>query len=170
MPEPERVGDIEVSQDIEHQRLEWKIERVCWVVMALVVFAALAGLLGHGPLSRAEAGERGSALRAEYHRFERYQGPTAIRLHLGPGLGGGGQVRLWVARSFVENIELHHIDPEPLVVEAAGDRFVYVFRVTEAGRPTSVTYHYEPNRYGRMPVSLGIEGGPELAFRQFIYP
>ena len=49
MPEPKRVGDLEVTQDMRHQRLEWKIERVCWAVIAFVAAAELAGLLGHGP-------------------------------------------------------------------------------------------------------------------------
>lgn len=170
MPEPKRVGDLEVTQDMRHQRLEWKIERVCWAVMALVAAAALAGLLGHGPLSSAVAGERGSTLWAEYNRFERYQGPTTIRVHLGAGASRDGQVRIWINRDLIENVELNHIDPEPESVEAGGDRFVYVFRVLDTTRPTSVTYHFEPNKYGTMPVRVGLDGGPELSFRQFFYP
>jgi hypothetical protein len=170
MPKPKRVGDLEINQDLQHQRLEWKIERVGWVVMALTLLAALAGLLGSGPLSSATAGERGSALWVEYNRLERYQGPAMLRVHMGPGAARDGKARLWLSREYVENIELRHIDPEPESVEAAPDRLIYTFNLPDPTRPTAVTYHFEANRFWRMPVGVGLDGGPELQFSQFFYP
>ena len=37
------------------QRLEWRIQRVGWVLWAAIVIAACAGLMGRGPLSATEA-------------------------------------------------------------------------------------------------------------------
>lgn len=170
MPKPERVGDLEISQDLAHERREWAIERVGWVVMALLLLAALAGLTGPGPLSRATAADNSSALRVEYNRFERYQSPVMLRVHLGPGAAPDGKARLWLSRDYVENVELRHIDPEPESVEAASDRLVYTFNLPDPAQPTAVTYHLEPNEYGRRPVRIGLAGGPELQFSQFFYP
>lgn len=71
-----RIGDLDIAQDLEHQRREWVIERIGWAIMALILLAALAGLLGSGPLSNARIDHPGSHLSAEYNRFERYQSPT----------------------------------------------------------------------------------------------
>lgn len=170
MPMPKRVGDLEINQDLPHERLEWRIERVGWAAMALILSAALAGLLGPGPLSSAMAGERGSALWVEYNRFERYQAPAMLRVHLGPGAARDGRARLWLSREYVENIELHHIDPEPESVEAGPDLFVYTFNLTDPTRPAAVTFHLEANKFWRAPVGVGLDGGPRLNFSQFFYP
>ena len=170
MPKPEHVGDLEITQDLAHERLEWRIERVGWIVMALVLLAALVGLLGSGPLSRATAGEEGSALWVEYNRFERHQAPAMLRVHLGPGAARDGKARLWLNREYVENIELHHIDPEPERVEVEHDRLIYTFNLPDPTRPTAVTYYLEANTYGRMPLRVGLDAGPQLNFSQFYYP
>lgn len=170
MPEKNHVGDLEIHQHLSHERLEWRIERIGWVAMALMLLAALVGLLGPGPLSSATAGERDSELRVEYDRFGRYQAPAMLRVHLGPTATRDGKARLWLSREYVENIELHHIDPEPERVELADDRLIYTFNVPDRTVPTVVTYHLEANKFWRMPVSVGLDGGAPLNFRQFIYP
>ena len=73
MAEPTCVGNLDVHQDLPHERLEWTFEPIGWVVIALVLLAALAGLLGRGPLSRATVGHDGAALRVEYNCLARYQ-------------------------------------------------------------------------------------------------
>ena len=64
-----RVGDLEIDQDLAAQEHEWQATRIARVVAALVLLAGLAGLLGHGPLARAHAGESSSGLEADYSRF-----------------------------------------------------------------------------------------------------
>ena len=170
MTQLKRVGELEIQQDLPHERLEWRIERVAWVTMALVLLAGLLGLLGPGPLSSATADARDSALRVEYNRFERYQSPSMLRVHLAPGAARDGKARLWLSRGYVENIELRHIDPEPESVEVEHDRLIYTFSLPEATRPTAVTFRFEGNKFWRLPVSVGLDGGPHLNLRQFFYP
>ena len=170
MAQPGRVGDLEISQDVPHMRLEWKIERVAWVVMALVLLSALAGLLGPGPLSSTTAGRAGSALWVEYNRFERHQAPAAMRVHIGPQTESDGVARLWLLRDYVESIQVEHIDPEPESVEVTPDRFIYTFQRSGADRPATVIFYFEGHRFWRQPVSMGLEGGPGLEFTQLFYP
>jgi hypothetical protein len=47
----ERVGDLEVNQDLDFQRHVWWFQRIGLVGMALVVVAALLGLFGGGDSS-----------------------------------------------------------------------------------------------------------------------
>lgn len=170
MSEPERIGDLEIHQDLPHERREWVIERIGWVLMGLLLLAAFIGLLGPGPLSSATAGESGSILWAEYDRFERSQAPSTLRVHVGPGASRDGKARLWLNRDFIDNVEIHLIEPQPEMVEAGPDRFVYTFNTPGSEQATAVTFHFEANRFWRIPVRIGLEGGPELQFSQFIYP
>jgi hypothetical protein len=169
MSDLKRIGDLEIAQDMPHQRLAWKIERVGWLLMALLLLAALVGLLGPGLLSDATAGQRGSALSVEYSRFERYQSPNQLRVQIGAVATQGGKANLWFNREFIENIELRHIDPEPENVEAAADRFTYSFNL-HPGQSSGVTLHFEPNKFGHMPIRVGTSAGAEISFWQFYYP
>lgn len=171
MSEIERIGDIEIYQDMAAQQREWAIRRVGWAAMLLFVLAGLAGLLGPGPLSRRVAGTRDSALWAEYNRFERRESPSVMRIHLGAGATHDGKARLSLNRYFIEHVHITGIDPEPEAVEAGADRFTYVFTMPDAALPTTATFRLEPSTYWRMPVRVWLDGGPrQLRFEQFYFP
>lgn len=54
----DRVGDLEVPQDLGFQRRACTFERIGWVAMTLVLLAAIVGVWGEGPLAQAEAVSR----------------------------------------------------------------------------------------------------------------
>jgi hypothetical protein len=165
-----RVSDIEIDQDLKHQQREWVAERVGWALMAVLLAAGLSGLLGHGPLSNATAGERGSLLWVEYHRFERYQAPAELKVHLRAVLGQGGTLRVWIDGQYLQGMEVQHVEPTPDSVEVAADRMTYTFRTSAPDQPTVVVYRMQAGQYGPLRARLGVEGGPQLQFSQFIYP
>jgi hypothetical protein len=166
----QRVGTLEVAQDLEFQRRSWTVQRIGWVVMALVIVAALLGLFGPGPLSSATAGEQGGALWAEYRRFGRYASPSTLRIHLGTGAARDGEARVWLSREYLEGVRIQHITPEPDSVEAGLDRITYAFRVAEPGQPVAVTFHLELQQIGPTTGRVGLPDGPSLTFSQFVYP
>jgi hypothetical protein len=173
MADDSRVGEMEVGQDLEFQRRSWWWQRVGWALMVLTLVAALLGLFGSGGLlAAAEAGGRGSALWVEYNRFGRLDAEdTTLRVHLEQGAAsGGGLVRLWLSREYLEGVVIRTITPEPESVEAGPDRFTYVFRASDPSRPVVLTFHLEPDRMGRLPGQIGLEGGQTISFSQFIYP
>ena len=165
--EPTSVHDV--VKDRDHQRREWIFERIGWVLMALLVLAALAGALGPGLLSHAVAGSPHSSLWVEYDRFERHSARARLRVHV---TGEHDTLRIWLAREFLDRIDLRHVDPEPLEVVTARDRQIFVFaRAPDAG-PVEVIYHFEPTRIGSVVVRVGLEDASEtsLQFSQFVYP
>lgn len=126
-----RAGDLEISQDLEHEKKAWRVQRIGWVVLGLVWLAGLAGLFGSGPLSGATA--TGPDLRLEYERFVRYTAPQELTLHLGPGATARPKVRLWVDSKYLESQQIESVVPEPESVEAGPDRMVFVFFHGTAG-------------------------------------
>lgn len=167
---PRRLGDLQVEEDESLRRKAATAHRVGWGVMAAFLALAMLGLFGSGPISRARAGGRGAPLRLEYERFGRHHTQTMIRAHLGPGAVARGEARVWLDLDYVEGIQLRRITPEPERVEAGPDRLTYVFPVARADRPTTVTFHFEPERVGPLAGRIGLATGEGLGFGQFVYP
>src|SRR5437763_389442 len=106
MGEIPRVGDLEVGQDLDFLRRAWVLQRVGWGVLALLVLAAVLGLVGPGPLCRAVEADSAGLLRLEYERFEHLETNATLRLHLAPGVAQEGKVRLALSQDYLRGVEL----------------------------------------------------------------
>lgn len=177
-----RVGDLEIDQDLEHERKAAIVRKVGWTLMTLTVLAGLAGLFGRsGPLNRTHTGESGPLV-LEHERFTRLQTETTVTAHLRPP-AGAREARIWVERSYIDDMQVDGIVPEPDRIETGADRLVLVFPLAPSGPagPSAagaasgpgvlqVDFHLQPQRIGPAHGRVGVEGGAELELRQFVYP
>lgn len=168
MGEPHRVGLIEVDQDLEHARSLWRVQRVGWVVMFLILLGAALGLFGHGPLADGQA--RAEGLTLSYDRFARHGAASSIEAEIEVQALRGDTVALWMTRNYLEGAELESVIPEPERVVTRGDLVVFTFMTGERSQPTRITFNLRPDAYGSEHARAGIEGGESVSFRQFIYP
>lgn len=168
MARPVPDGGLEIDQDLAFERRDWTAERAGWVVMGVLAAAALAGLLGPGPLARRSAEASGGALRVEYERFARAQAPTDVTVHVRSA--GGEALRVSVDRAYLDAVVVERVQPEPVRTEGAPDRVTFVFPVRDPRAPASVRLRVEPQRFGRHAARIGVEGAGEIAFRQLVYP
>lgn len=166
----QRVGDLQVMQDLDYEHRSWRVERIGWVILSLILVAALLGLLGNGPLSAATAGDDGAPLQVQYGRFVRHRGPTQMEIRLQPGAVQGDEARVWVDREYLNGVDLQTVIPEPDSVEAGTDRYVYVFKLSEPGAGTGIIFDLVPIQDGIQNVRVGLDGGPDLSFIQVVWP
>lgn len=165
-----RVRDLEINQDLTFEQRSWRVQRVGWTVFSLILLAALLGLLGGpGPLSSRTAGED-SPFQVTYEGFARHNGPTKLTFQLQPGAVAGDEVRVWLSSQYLESIQIERIEPEPNEIALSDDRVTYVFPLSDAGAGGRIVLHILPQTLGRREVRLGIEGGPEHSFTQFVFP
>lgn len=165
-----RVGDLELDQDLAQQQREWKAERFAWIIWILLLLATLAGLLGPGPFSNATAGNVGDSLWVEYDRFIRHRAPTELVVHLQPEMVHEGIVALSLDQSFLDQVEIERIEPEPNQEQAAGERTHYVFEVAESEQPLVVTFHLEPGDSGPLSTTVAVPGNAEVGVSQYVFP
>lgn len=165
----QRIGDMELDQDLKFEERQWTRQRVGWVVMALIVVAALLGLFGTGPLSAASVGDE-TTFAVDYQRFVRRQGQGELTVQVGPNQAREGEIALWLSTAYLGEIGVQGISPEPDEVRSAGDRRVYVFLVDDPAQPLEVSIGYIPQEMGRFPAEIGLVDGPEHAFTQISYP
>jgi len=166
----QKIGDLEINQDLGFERRSWKVERVAWIIAALILVAALLGFLGPGPLGKATAASPDKSLSLDYFRVEHYGAPVELHFHIDGALAKDGALQVWLDRDFVEALEIEHIDPKPESVQINGERFVYVFRTASAPETIRIFFHVEPNKFGKTPARAGVVNGPEIRFSQFYMP
>jgi len=161
-------ADLEIGQDLEHEKRSWLVQRAFSILMVLAILAALAGAVGSGPLSHRVLTQSGGSLSVEYERFIRFTGPHELVVRLAPAQGGSA--RVWLGRDYLEEMEIENVVPEPEHVEAGADRLMYVFPLVSPGNPTAVTFHLKPHHIGPTTATVGRDGEPPLRFRQFVLP
>lgn len=151
---------LQVDQDMRFQRCEWRVQRAGWAAGVFILAAALAGLFGHGPLSRAEAGSRDGPLHVRYDRIVRNQAPADLRLSffLDPA---GGETTLWLSSALVQNIELRSVMPQPLRSWSTPSRTGFVFAAPAGAAPgdrVEAVIRAEIQTIGWLRAELGVEG------------
>lgn len=164
----QRIGDLEITQDLRFQERSWKYQRTGWAVMGLIAFLALAGLLGRGPLSDSRAGGAEGGLEVEYERLGRRNAPQTLRFHVASQPDPEGKIRLSIDREYLESIEIDTIAPEPESVQGGPDR--HTFEFAAPGGETTISFKLRPEAMGSLEGIAAIEGAPAVQFRQLIYP
>jgi len=162
---------LDAGVDIDFQRREWTVQRIGWAAMALLVLAALLGLLGSaGPLATAEKTASDGSLAVSYQRLERHHAPGRFTVDVAPAFVEAGEVRLWLDADYVRVLEIQSIVPEPESVELGADRVIYAFTVREGSGSMEITFFYEHDGYWQQDAQLGLTNGVPVTFGQFVFP
>lgn len=169
MPDTLHSQDIHLEQDIAHQRREWKVERLGWAIMALVILLAFLGLFGGAGIFLTErkpmVGEANVFL--EYLRFIRNRSNSVLRIHFSPGKGAAASSQVWLDEDYMRKFQLEQIIPRPDRVEAVDDRLIFHFE----GQPRTVTFYLRADTMGSVHGNAGIGLGVNAtSFSQFFYP
>ncbi len=166
----ERAG-IEVAEDMEFQSASWRVQRVGWTLMLVIVVAALSGLFGGGILSNAQAGDANKGLALHYERFVRRSAPQSLRLTLGAASRqSDSTVAAWIDRDWLERHHVTSMSPEPMSSELDAGKITYTFLSRNSSAPLVVRINLEAISCGKASARAGIPGGLQLSFSQFAYP
>ena len=160
----ERHGRLEIDEDFDHHVKGWRIKRVAWTFMGLLIIAALAGFLGPGPYSKTSAQGPGG-LHLEYERIARYNAPAHLHLKVP---GGKEDLELSVPAQFVKEIELERIDPEPKEMRLSGQTHTWIFPRKESG--SELMINYRPKAFGPKKIRLEVKDAGTLEIQQFFMP
>lgn len=158
---PERCDS---ESDHRFHRNEWRIQRIGWVLVALFLALAIAGLFGGGPLSRAHADS--SAGRLDYERFARFG--LSTDLVVTPAGSANGVTRVEISGDYLQAFRVEHVTPEPAAVRIVGPNIIYEFASTTPG--ASISFHLTPERLWRRSATVIIDGGAPLRISQLTYP
>jgi hypothetical protein len=155
------------AQEPANQHRALVIQRVGWSVCALVVVAALVGLLGPGPLSWANAATPAGLVDLEYSRFIRHVADTSVELRVRPEQPG--TARVWISSDYLSGLNVQGVTPQPDVWTAVDDGVVLAFP-TRGLDPVAVQMQVRPDELFLLRGAVGAPGQEPIEFWQFIYP
>jgi hypothetical protein len=164
------TDELQVDEDLGFQRSEWRVQRVGWGLWALVVLAALVGLLGPGPLSSAEATSPDGSLAVSYDRFLHSNTPSQMEVQVAPGSTAEEPLRLDVSRELLDSLQIMRIEPEPEQRELREDGIAYTFLRAGAAESMRIVFHVEYLRIGGHRGRIELPGRNAVEFSQFVYP
>jgi hypothetical protein len=155
-----------IDEDLLFQQRNWRVQRIGWMVLGLLIVAGLAGLMGPGPLSRvnARAGER---LEVDYERFVRHGAASELKVTV--RRPASGQVRVAISRDYLDQLNLERVRPSPTEVQSSGGDAVYVFGHA-GGQSMQATFVIQPEELGSHVARVAAGDGSSVTIRQFTYP
>jgi len=160
------MGRMPIEEKLDRQlkfhRIEWRIQRIGWIVLTIFLVLAFAGLFGGGPLSHARAAN--AAGRIEYEHFVRSGTPTDLIV---TPTAVAGVTRVEIPSDYMEAFRVESITPEPTTTRMTGQHLVYEFAAVASG--ASISFHMTPERLWRHRAVVRIDGAP-LDIWQLTYP
>lgn len=156
-------GMLELEEHVAFQHRLWRWQRVGWLVMTLVLVAALGGVFGDGPLAAARVGGDFSV---RYERFARRGAPTTLEFALPPA---GSRLDVAGAAS---RVEVRRVTPAPVKESRSsdGERWSLWFEPAIDGSSTVVRIETIPRRAGRGHSTVTLDSSATIDFRQFVWP
>ena len=159
---------LELNEDRPFQEKFWSFERGAWVVMALIMVAALAGLTGQGgPLAGASvAGPDG---RIEYPRIARWEADDSLTVTLPPG--AAGEATIDIGPAFSDIFGISDVRPTPAESSATGDGQRMTFDLGDGAGPRRIVLHVRPTKpsFGK-PIEMRLNGGPPMTLTPVVLP
>ena len=147
---------LQVDEDMRFQRRFWAAHRIGWIVMTLLVIAALLGLFSVGPFSTMTTRDPAGLVAIEYERFQRLKAPQTFRMSLAKLPEPGETASLRLSQSLVDAFEIESIQPEPDHTALAGDALVFTFRLDDPDRPGAILFSTKPQLLGSVLGEIGL--------------
>ncbi len=164
-----RDGDLEIDQDLTFQRREWLVQRVLWVVCALVIVLGVIGLFGGGPISSVKHASGDDTVAVEYHRFVRHDGRASLTFRVDASHASGQEVEVWIDQRFLDRVQIENVSPQPASVRSDDDRMTWVFETGDGSDALIATFAYRPQAIGRIRGEAG-SGTSTVDVGQLAYP
>jgi hypothetical protein len=160
------AGEIEEANPRERRRSRI-FHYIGCALFTTILVAALAGLLGQGPLTNVSA--QAGPVHVRYWRFVRHHAYAELKIDINGEATSKGVVGLRLQKPFVESVDLQRIEPEPIEATVGAEFSTYWIRVA-TNAPASVRVRFVPERFGRLPYEVGLAGSPAVPMWHFVLP
>ncbi len=152
---------LDLKEEIDLQEKGWKVQRIGWVIIALIVIAAALGFFGLGPVSKQKQQFGNNSI--EFERYMRYEAEVEIKLNVTPN---NGLAVLTVPQQYLESFEISKVMPQPEKQEIVNDNYQFTF-LTQS--PSIVRVFLIPKKIGSVEGQITVNN-QAITISQYIYP
>ncbi|MEQ4529980.1 MAG: hypothetical protein ABN478_01590 [Mixta sp.] len=156
-----------VQEHMRWQRIEWRIQRLGYVVLLAIVISGACGLFSKGFLSDREVVSSNGTLRVEYERFGRQQSDMAMTLRLQPQRG---LYRVTLSGDGVDNFQFQSMQPQPLRAESRDRTLTLWYQTQSLNHGASIWLGGQPQSPGKYSFAISDSEGGNVQFTQWVYP
>ncbi|MCP2005762.1 hypothetical protein [Buttiauxella ferragutiae] len=147
---------------------EFQLRRVGFVLLLLIVAAALAGLFSRGYLSEATRSNDDHSLTLDYEKFNRLMSDMDMKItSVTPP---GKRNRIVLGGDFMEGFRIDTLQPQPDKMYSLNGEMILEYQPIAPGVKQTLWLSLTPMKFGAMKSTVAIDNGAEIPFQQFIYP
>lgn len=162
-------NELEIDEDVAFEHKTWTFQRVSWVVLLLIIIAALLGFTGRGGLPGINTMKEASAsqnIELEYNRFLRNQVSEELKVHL-KGIQSTSTA-IAFSKDFYDKLRVEQVVPEPAQVQVGAKSITYTF---DTPHPEShIIFYTKPMKTGMLDVTVQGPENEAVAISQYVYP
>lgn len=166
----ERIGDLELNEDISFQEREWTAERIGWVALFVLLALAVLGLFGNGPISWTSATSDSGALEVSFERFGRRGGTQSVTLRAEASAASEGAWEIDISSDYLGAVRVDAMTPQPDSVAAVPGGSRYTFLQASDGADLEVEFSLTPTSLWGASGDIGLVEGDPVTVRHFFFP
>ena len=164
-----KVNDeLAVGSNLDFQRKWWRFEGILWLIIAVIVFAALLGAFGRGVLATAKREAPDGSIKVEYDRIARYSTPSVLTVEFGRGVVRENQVQLWLDSGVVKDMGMQRVVPQPVSSLLTEGGVLLTF--SAGSLPARVQIMLEPTKPGLQKLAMRAPESEEVRLDVAVMP
>ena len=156
-----KTTSLELEDEIKLHQTGWNIQRVGWAVILLLLVASALGLFGSGLLSSKALSDNGNTV--TFEKIARFESPMHLRVY---AKSNNGHIVVSIPQSYLKEIELDKIVPEPVSQRLENELAIFTFEATDL---SLIDFFLIPEKAGQVKAVIRVNDS-DFSISHFIYP
>lgn len=160
----EKYGSLEIDEDFPHHKSAWKVKRVGWAILFILVVLALAGYTGGGLSS--DRTVTNAQISVTYQRIARRSSEVPFKILIPSE--EADTIKVQFTSDYLSDMVVKNINPMPVLTSSGQGIFNYYFKNARMGQ-TQLVFYLKPEKFGSFHFNVRVNDS-ELSLNQLILP
>ena len=154
--------DLEINEELDLHEKGWKLQRIGWIFILLLVALSVFGFFGDGLASKTAITD--TQAKIQYDRFYRREARMEMKVDLPNSTNSPVQIAF--PNNYIKNFRLESILPEPANIKVENNQVHYFF---DGQGSMNIIFYLIPQKAGNIHGFLRINE-TQFPINHFIYP